>query len=75
MQTTYDEENKIWTYIIIPVSTVAKQLWEKHINEGESYLSFNTLENCFSFAIRYICQVADNEKWVEALNNHIKDLA
>lgn len=75
IQPTYDKEYKIWTFIIIPISTVAKQLWRKHINEGESYLSFNTLEDCFSSAIRWICLIADEEKWAETLNNHIKDLA
>ena len=61
-------------YIGIPVSFVANQLWEKHVNEGESYLSFNTLENCFSGAIRYICNIADNEKWTDILNNYIKNI-
>lgn len=75
IQPTYDEKNKIWTFIIIPVSTVAKQLWGKHINEGESYLSFNTLEDCLSSAIRWICLIADEEKWIDILNNYIKDLA
>lgn len=74
IQPTYSKENKEWSYVIIPVSTVATQLWEKHVNEGESYLSFNTLENCFSGAIRYICNIADNEKWTDILNNYIKNI-
>lgn len=74
IQPTYNKENKEWTYIIIYVSKIAEQLWKQHINDGESYRSFNTLENCFSGAIQYICHIADKENWVDILNNYIKNI-
>lgn len=67
----YNREHKDWWFDIIYSSKFAAMLGE---NPHSFDMTWNTLENCFEYAVNYICNIAKKNNWKDKMTDYINNL-
>ncbi len=67
----YNRDNKDWYFDIIYSSKFAQTLGD---NPRSFNMTWNTLENCFEYAVNYICHIAKTNNWKTKMSDYINNL-